>query len=115
MGKGRLLMDMERVPLKTRLCWLKNGNDSVDRCVEMLRKQAEMPVLDYCMRDGRILDALGAALHLSREVLFHIDYQSLAEIIMKRLDSPEEEGVGEALQILAVPYLRAMKKIKEGT
>jgi len=48
-------------------------------------------------------------------VLFHIDYQSLAEIIMKRLDSPEEEGVGEALEILAVPYLRAMKKIKEGT
>ena len=69
---------------------------------------------DWGMRTA-ILDALGAALHLSREVLFHIDYQSLAEIIMKRLNSPEEEGVGEALEILAVPYLRAMKKIKEGT
>lgn len=98
--------------MKTRLCWLKNGNDSADRCVEMLRKLAEMPVLDYCMRDARLLDVLGAALHLSREMLFHIDYQSLAEIIMKRLNSPKEEGVGEALQILAVPYLRAMKQIR---
>ena len=75
-----------------------------------------MSVLDYCMRDSRILDALGSALHLSREVLFHMDYQSLAGIIAKRLEKPmEQEGIGDALQALAVPYLKAMKQIRGET